>query len=175
MGSTTKLRYTTGSTLPCTGLCTRQARISWSRGLFRLYDSFYEIPRPCQHTPARNLPLRGTSGEQAAVVHLSFLTDTYGLRILCPYEVHAAIPKRWCKCKLKYTTSIALAYIAQIPGRRFARISWSTCSIGPHDSFRDSPNPCPRAPVNCLQIRGTCGQREAVVYLWLEYHRWFKH
>ena len=158
--------------------CTRQARISWSTvARFGLHSSFREHAGQCQHKPAErtSMLVRATFGEQAAVVHLSFLTDTYGLRILCPYEVHAAIPKRWCKCKLKYTTSIALAYIAQIPGRRFARISWSTCSIGPHDSFRDSPNPCPRAPVNCLQIRGTCGQREAVVYLWLEYHRWFKH
>ena len=147
MGSTTKLRYTTGSTLPCTGLCTRQARISWSRGLFRLYDSFYEIPRPCQHTPARNLPLRGTSGEQAAVVYLDH--------------------RWWCITGGGVSKLPVVVYIYGLRTRQ-ARISWSTGPFEPHDSLHESPLPCQHTPAHTLSVRGTSGEQAAVVYLSLD-------
>ena len=56
-GGVSKLRYTTGNKLACTGLYTRQARISWSTRPFGIYDSFHESPTPSQHTSDHTLPV----------------------------------------------------------------------------------------------------------------------
>ena len=53
------------------GLRTRQARTSWSTGLFGLHDGFHYSPTPLQNTPSPTFPGRGACGKQAAVLYTS--------------------------------------------------------------------------------------------------------